>query len=453
MGAGVAWTAAGIAAAVRAGADPLDAVRVSLTRIEAADHRVGAFATVLRDQALADAEALRRRPGLDGLPLAGVPAAIKDTVPVRGVAPWADPGRPATADHPLVERLRAAGAVIVGTTTASDASLWPFTDGRAPDGRLVVTRNPWNPDRTPGGSSGGAAAAVAAGLVPVAQGSDSLGSVRIPASVCGLVGVKPGAGVVTPVGVGRTDWSGLAVHGALATTVGDAALLLSAMAGRPDLAAVPEPRGGLVAVSVRPPVLGVRADRDAVRAVFRLAGTLRRAGLAVERAEPRYPASVTAASLARWTGAAADDVDDVPPGYRGDPQPRTLRHAALGRRLRGRIRRSDVDALRAAVEVFFGGRDLLLTPTVATSPPAASAWSRRSWAANVAAALRFTGGLAGPWNLVGWPAVTVPAGVDAAGLPIGAQLVARPGEEPLLLAVAAIVERLEPWERLAPGRD
>ena len=451
MDASAAWTASRIAAEVRAGADPVDAVRTALARIDAGDDRVGAFATVLREQALAEAQALRSHPGLDSLVLAGVPVAIKDTMPVRGVAPWSDPRRPAEADHPVVERLRAAGAVVVGTTTASDASLWPFTDGRAPDGSHVVTRNPWDPDRTAGGSSGGAAAAVAAGFVPVAQGSDSLGSVRIPASACGLVGVKPGAGVVAPVGVGRTDWSGLAVHGALATTAADAALLLSVMAGRPGLAAVDEPPSGLVvAVSIRPPVLGVRTRRDAIRAVFRLAGTLRRAGSAVERAELRYPLSATTATFARWTGAAADDVDEVPPGYRGDPQPRTLRHAAIGRRLRGRIRRSDLDALREAVEVFFAGRDLLLTPTVATPPPRAAAWSRRPWAANVGESLRFTGGFAGPWNLVGWPAVSVPAGVDAAGLPIGAQLVARPGQESLLLAVAALVERLDPWQRLPP---
>ncbi len=451
MSTSAARTASGIAADVRAGGDPTGAVRVALDRIAARDRDVGAFATVLRDQALADAEALARRPDLADLPLAGVPVAVKDTMPVRGVAPWSDPAHPARETHPVVDRLRGAGAVIVGTTTASDASLWPFTDGRAPDGRLVVTRNPWDLGRTAGGSSGGAAAAVAAGFVPVAQGSDSLGSVRIPASVCGLVGVKPGTGVVTPVGVGRNDWSGLAVHGALATTVEDAALLLSVLAGRPELAAVPEPPAGLVvAVSVRPPATGMRTGVAAVRAVFELAGMLRAAGVEVERAEPRYPRAATVGILARWAAAAADDVDELPPERRGDPQPRTLRHAALGRLLRGRIRAADADAARAAAEVFFTGRDLLLTPAVATAPPAAAAWSRRSWAANVTTSLRFSGGFTAPWNLTGWPAVSVPAGVDASGLPVGAQLVARPGQEPLLLAVAALVERLRPWRRSAP---
>jgi amidase len=109
---------------------------------------------------------------------------------------------------------------------------------------MVVTGNPWNRSRSASGSSGEAAAAVAAGLVPVAQGTDSLGSIRMPAAACGVVGIKPGAGIVLPVGVGRTDWSGLAAHGSLATTVEDAALLLSVLAGRPELAGVAEPPRG-----------------------------------------------------------------------------------------------------------------------------------------------------------------------------------------------------------------
>jgi amidase len=185
-----AATAAGIAAAVRAGSPPVDAVRVALDRIEVLDGEVGAFATVRREAALTEAALLAGREDLGRLPLAGVPVAVKDTVPVRGVASWRDPSNPAEADHPLVLRLRTAGAVVVGTT-ASDASLWPMTDGRAPDGRVVVTRNPWNRCLSASGSSGGAAAAVAAGFVPVAQGTDSLGSVRMPASACGLVGIKP----------------------------------------------------------------------------------------------------------------------------------------------------------------------------------------------------------------------------------------------------------------------
>ena len=452
-------TAAGIAAAVRAGAPPVDAVRAALDTIDRLDPGLGAFATVRREPALTEAALLANREDLARLPLAGVPVAVKDTVPVRGVAPWVDPAMPARAEHPLVTRLRVAGAVVVGTTAASDASLWPTTDGHAPDGRLVVTRDPWNRERSAGGSSGGSGAAVGGGLVPVAQGSDSLGSVRIPAAACGVVGVKPGAGVVTPVCVdpvtgattARGDWFGLLAHGALATTVEDAALLLSVLAGRPALAEVPDPPARLrVAVSVRPPAAGVRASWAVVRAAFEVAAVLQRAGAELERAEPRYPAAATVASLARWAGAAAEDLDAVPPGRRGDVQRRTLQHAALGRRLRSRVRAEDAGAWQAQAGRFLAGRDLLVTPTVAAPPPHADAWSQRSWAANVAGSLRWTGGFAAPWNLAGWPAVSVPAGHDgAAGVPLGVQLVGRPGDEPLLLAVAALVERHRPWPRTA----
>jgi amidase len=449
-----AATAAGIAAAVRAGAPPVDAVRVALDRIAVLDGDLGAFATVRREAALTEAALLAGREDLARLPLAGVPVAVKDTVPVQGVAPWREPTTPSDVDHPLVLRLRTAGAVVVGTTAASDASLWPMTDGLAPSGRVVVTRNPWNRTLSAGGSSGGAAACVAAGLVPVAQGTDSLGSIRIPAAACGLVGVKPGAGVVTPVGVGRTDWSGLAVHGSLATTVEDAALLLSVLAGRPELAHVGEPGQGLrVAVSVRAPVTGVRTAGPVVRAIFELAAALRGAGFRVERDEPRYPRLLPVAALARWTNAAAEDLDEVPAARRGDPQRRALRHAALGRRLRSRVRASDVAAWQAAALAFMTGRDLVLMPTTARAGLAGVEWSRRSWRANVVASLRYSGGFAAAWNLAGWPAVNVPAGFDAAtGTPIGVQLVGRPGDEGLLVAVAALLERLRPWPRVYGAR-
>src|SRR4051812_42358859 len=142
-----AGTAAGIAAAVRAGASPVDAVRVALDRIALLDGDLGAFATVRHEAALIEASLLAGRSDLARLPLAGVPVVVKDTVPVRGVARWREPSTPAEGAPPLVLRLRAAGAVVVGTTTASDASLWPMTDGRDPGGRVVVTRNPWNRSR------------------------------------------------------------------------------------------------------------------------------------------------------------------------------------------------------------------------------------------------------------------------------------------------------------------
>src|SRR6185503_3249450 len=130
------------------------------------------------------------------------------------------------ADHEVVRRLRGAGAIVVGTTRMPELGIWGITDDEE-----VVTRNPWRTDRTAGGSSGGSAAAVAAGLVPIAHGNDGLGSVRIPAACCGLVGLKPGRGVV-PAGIGATDWFGLVENGILATSVADAALGFAVLAGR-----------------------------------------------------------------------------------------------------------------------------------------------------------------------------------------------------------------------------
>ena len=142
----------------------------------------------------------------------------------------------AEADHEVVRRLRGAGAVVVGTSRMPELGIWPFTDDSE-----AVTRNPWRTDRTPGGSSGGSAAAVAAGLVPIAHGNDGLGSVRIPAAACGLVGIKPGRGVV-PSQLGATDWYGLAEHGILATTVADATVGLAVLAGwAPPQLVEPEP--------------------------------------------------------------------------------------------------------------------------------------------------------------------------------------------------------------------
>ena len=190
-----------------------------------------------------------------------------------------------------------------------------------------------------------------------------------------------------------------------------------------------------------------------VRAVFELAGVLGRAGFRVERAEPRYPRSIALASLTRWTNAAVEDLEEVPAARRGDPQRRTLRHAALGRLLRRRLRPSDVATWQAAALDFMTGRDLVLMPTTATAPLPALEWSRRSWRANVVASLRYSGGFTGAWNLAGWPAVSVPAGIDpATGTPIGVQLVGRPGDEGLLVAVAALLERLRPWPRVHGAR-
>ncbi|MEK9664177.1 MAG: amidase, partial [Candidatus Nanopelagicales bacterium] len=250
-------TAAATAQAVRAGrASAETAVRESLDLIARRNDDIDAFAVVRGERALAEAAAVDARPDRASLPLAGVPVAIKDNVPVAGepmrVGSAATSDEPQSADHIVVERIRAAGGVVVGITRVPELCVFGATDSV-----YGVTRNPWDLTRTPGGSSGGSAAAVASGMVPIAHGNDGMGSVRIPAACTGLVGIKPGLGTV-PAHLGENDWFSMSENGALATTPEDAALLLSVMADDPRLAEVaPVSKRLRVGVSMAPPVAGV----------------------------------------------------------------------------------------------------------------------------------------------------------------------------------------------------
>ncbi|NBE52605.1 amidase, partial [Streptomyces boluensis] len=224
-------TAAEIAAAVHEGTvSPREVLADHLARIDRLDGRVGAFRTVRAEAALAEADAVAARADLDQLPLAGVPVAVKDNLPVRGESTRngsaATSGAPAERDHVTVARLRAAGAVVIGLTNVPELCVFGTTDGVH-----GTARNPWDTARTAGGSSGGSAAAVAAGMAPLGLGNDGMGSLRIPAAHCGLVGLKPGAGTV-PRELGG-GWFGMSENGPLATTVEDARLMLSALTDSP----------------------------------------------------------------------------------------------------------------------------------------------------------------------------------------------------------------------------
>lgn len=208
----VGETAGGLAALVRARqVRPVDIVRAHLERMSGVDPQLRAFQQVREEASLAEADNLGGCANLGGLPLAGVPVAIKDNVAVSGepmpLGSIATPGTPSDADHLVVQRLRAAGAIVLGTTCVSELCVWADCDSA-----LATTRNPWNPHRTPGGSSGGSAAAVAGAMVPLALGADGMGSIRIPAACCGVVGLKPGGGVV-PARLGVSAWHGMAENG------------------------------------------------------------------------------------------------------------------------------------------------------------------------------------------------------------------------------------------------
>ncbi|HEX5542114.1 MAG TPA: amidase family protein [Micromonospora sp.] len=446
----VGATAKQIARAVRRG--DTSATQVVADHLDhlAADSELSAFRAVRAGESIVEAEKVDEQDDLANLPLAGVPVAVKENIPVAGLPTWNGSAAMRTPvaeeDHEIVRRLRGAGAVIVGVTRMPELGIWALTDDSK-----VATRNPWDTDRTPGGSSGGASAAVAAGLVPIAHANDGLGSIRIPAACCGLVGLKPGRDVV-PSQIGAEDWFGLAENGMLATTVADAAVSFCVLAGRQPAKLV-QPERLRVAVSLRSPVLGVRPDgpnREAVTIASRL---LVGAGHDVVSRDPVYPVSLGLCGLATWFAGAARDVQEAGVDRR-TLQTRSRRHVALGEWAlrRGYVREADRAAWRAQSIGFFGDNsvDLLLTPALAGRPPKAAGWASRSWLSNMVANIRYAP-YAAPWNIAGLPALVVPVGVRPDGLPLAVQIVGPPGSELLLLAVAGQFELAAPWSRHAPG--
>jgi amidase len=447
----VGATAKQIARAVRRGdASAAEVVADHLEHIRARESVLNAFRVVRAGVALAEADAVDAQEELVNLPLAGVPVAVKENTAIAGLPTWhgsaAVRSAVAEEDHEVVRRLRGAGAVVVATSRAPELSIWPFTDDAG-----TVTRNPWRTDRTPGGSSGGAGAAVAAGLVPIAHGNDGLGSVRIPAAACGLVGIKPGSGVV-PSQLGATDWYGMAEHGILATTVADATVGLAVLAGwaPPQLV---EPGRLRIAVSTRSPVAGVRPDGQARAAVASATRLLIDVGHDTVVRDPVYPTRLGLRTIATW--CAAVDADITASGIdRARLTPRSRRHAALGAwaNRHGYVQEEHRRQWRTRCEAWFADNaiDVLMTPALASTPPPAAEYASRSWSANMLASLRFAP-YAGPWNVAGFPAIVVPMGVRPDGLPVAVQLVGPPGTELTLLALAGQLELASPWLRHAPG--
>ncbi|MFJ7045513.1 amidase [Streptomyces sp. NPDC101112] len=442
----VGRTAAEIAAAVQEKrVTPREVVAEHLARIASLDGRIGAFRTVRAEAALAEADEVAARADLGGLPLAGVPVAVKDNLAVRGEATRngsaATPDDPAAEDHVTVARLRAAGAVVVGLTNVPELCVFGTTDGVH-----GTARNPWDLTRTPGGSSGGSAAAVAAGLVPIALGNDGMGSLRIPAANCGLIGLKPGFGVV-PADIGHGDWFGMSENGPLATTVEDARLMFQVLAGTDPREPAPSSSSRGIALSVRSPLVGVTVTRPYADAARRAAEALAGAGHRVRRADPPYPLWLGTTSLAHWTAGTAVDAEDLDPALLTR---RTRVHAAVGRRFVKGVRAGDRrEQLRRRMEPFFAEHEVLLTPALARRGPAAAPWHERGWLRNLLVNTNYSP-LTPPWNLTGWPAMSVPFGTLPSGAPCAVQLVGRPGSELELLAVAEQLQELHPWRRTAP---
>lgn len=445
----VGATATEIAEAVRSGqVTAADVTRAHLDRIDEVDPQLGAFTKVLHDRAAAEAAAVDALDDRADLPLAGVPVAIKDHVAVEGVVTGngsrALSTTPADHDDELVRRLNAAGAVVVGVTRCPELCVFGNSDD--PDG---AARNPWDPTRVAGGSSGGAAAAVAAGLVPIAHASDGLGSIRIPAAANGLVGVKPGRGLVPVEGdLDGQHWFGMTQHGPVATTVDDLAVMLDVLADTDRFRSGGQPDRTLrIAVSTAPPAPGLMIGTQQRQAVVRVAKALQAAGHHVQQADPPYDTRAMLDLLLRWTAGAAQDADDLGADLAA-LQHRTRVHAAVGRaaqRLRP-VREEQADRWKAKVDDFFGMWDLLITPAMAGPPPRGHGWWDRGWLANVFQGLLWTP-FQSPWNLAELPAASVPAGLDDLRLPLSAQVVAPRGMEADLVAALRTVEQQAPWQR------
>jgi amidase len=433
-------TATEIAEAVRDGTvTAAEVMAEHLAHIARHDAALGAFVRVRATQAREEAAALDQQADKARLPLAGVPVSIKDTIAVAGeptrLGSAATPADPQPADHPLVARLRAAGAIVAGLTNLPELAIYPFTDSA-----YGITRNPFNLDKTTGGSSGGAAASVASGMVPLAHGSDGLGSIRIPAAACGLFGIKPGPGVLP----GTSGWFGLSENGVLATTVADAALMLGVMADRSYSAS--SGASLRIAVSTRAPGPGVGVHKGCADAVHESAALLASLEHSVEDTDPPYPGWLSAVLLSYWLAGPATDAGP----NAADMEPRTRWHVRAGQQvLRTRPpREADRDRLRTALAPFFAQHDVLVMPTLAQPAPPARRYGNLSWPRSVTLALRFAP-MTGVWNLAGYPAATVPVPGD--GMPRAVQLVTTPGREDLLFSLAAQLERARPWPRLAPG--
>ncbi|WP_047887958.1 amidase [Rhodococcus sp. ARP2] len=439
------------------------ATEATLSRIEATQPHLNAFKIVRREKALEEAAESDRRLALgERLPLLGVPIAVKDDVDITGEpTAFGCPGDfPAkTEDSEMVRRLRDAGAVIVGKTNSPELGQWPLTSGSA----FGYTRNPWSRHHTPGGSSGGTAAAVAAGLVSAGIGSDGAGSIRIPAAWTNLVGIKPQRGRISTWPDAEAFY-GLTVNGPLARTVADAALLLDVAAGNHDgdlhkptpvtvSDAVGRDPGKLkIALSLRNPFTAtpVKLDPEVRLAVHSIADTLRELGHHVVVDDPAYGLIFGLNFLPRSLVGVHDWLGRVPDPTLVDA--RTRGNAQNGKLLRGaplRAARAAEPRMRKRIGAIFDTYDVVLAPTTATPPIKATAIDGiGGWDTDKV----MTGACpyAWPWNVLGWPSVNVPAGFSKAGLPIGAQLMGNENTEPLLVSLASQLESVLRWDQVRP---
>ena len=434
-----------------------EVLEIYLERIARLDTQLRCFRVVLADSARYEAAVAQDR--LDAgerLPLLGVPIAIKDDVDVAGEVTTYGTGahRPAvTSDGEVVRRLRAAGAVILGKTNVPELMMFPYTESLT----FGATRNPWNLKRSPGGSSGGSAAAVAAGLAPLALGSDGGGSIRIPAIWCGLFGIKPQRDRVS-LEPHDNAWYGLSVNGPLARSVMDAALFLDATSTVPGpegefaAAAARHPGRLRIALSTKAPTpLPVKIGKRQLAAVEQAGALLRDLGHEVITRDPDYPASAVVTNyLPRYLRGICDDADAQAHPDRLEARTRNIARAGAlfsDRRMTAICQAEP--ALSARIQSIFDDVDVVVTPGNATGPSRIGAYHRRGavWTL-LAVAQRVP--YQQIWNLTGQPAAAVPWDFDGDGVPIAVQLVGRPYDEATVLSLSAQIEAARPWAHRRP---
>ena len=448
-----------VAAAIRAKeVSPVEVLDACLARVDEVNDKVNAVIWRDDDQARASAraaaDAVARGDELG--PFHGVPIPIKDLTPVKG---WpttygsnAAPPGPSAESELVVEALQRAGFVLAGRTNTPEFGPITVTENV----RYGPSRNPWNLDHTPGGSSGGAAASVAAGMFPIAHGNDGGGSIRIPASCCGLVGLKPSRGRVPTL---VTGWEGGAVEGVLARTVADAATVLDAISGpdplvwynapapsRPFASELGAAPGSLRIGLVEQAPMGLPVDPECVAAVRAAAGMLSDLGHDVQPTRLEVPDEALTAFLAMVNSGLADyeDID----WERTEPHIQANRRTAQG-----------IDSLQyvAAVhglqrysreQVARWGRDfdVLLTPTLSILPPRVGVLEEVHANPEAPSLTVFQMAVFNAFfNVSGQPGISLPLHVSTQGLPVGVQLVGGPWQEDVLIRLASQLEAAHPW--------
>jgi amidase len=428
-------------------------VELYLERIERLQPELNCFSKVMTERALTDADqADARRRADDDRPLLGVPIAVKEMHDVAGEVTTCGTGahenRRADRDGDLVSLLRAAGAVIVGKTTTPELAIIGDTEGPS----FGITRNPWNPDRSVAGSSGGSGAAVAAGLCAAATASDGAGSIRNPAAWCGLFGLKPQRDRIS-LAPDDDHWHGLSVNGFLTRTVRDTALLVDLTAqtptSRPLVEAARIAPGPLrIGVTTRSP-WPFPLSGEMKKHLDGAAQLLRSLGHSVEPADPPYGMLSQAVNV-RFLRGASDDARNMPRPER--LARRTRGFARLGRlfpdaALRWAVREGERMAQR--VEPLFRDHHALLTPVSTRAQVRAGQWEGMS-APRTALEMNMVFPYQVAWNMTGQPAVSVPMASTDDGMPVGMQLVGRPNDEPTLISLAAQLESELHWPDRRP---